>query len=446
MAADEGVLARAREVRELEDRVARLCGRLNALEGELAATIAQLFEKKAHEGEGWRSAGQYVAWLTGSARSRAHALVVTAQHLDEFPQTTARLTAGEISLDQTAAIVRTAPAWSDQVMAQCAGAMTPAQLTKAARIHHEADLAEHTRSRPDTPTPPVHESLSFHGHDAGGYQGRLRLDADHGAEFDVALRAHLDVLWGEWKHAGGKGPAPTAVDALMRMVRRAAEADRTGVDPIADHRRHLVVLHVDVATQVGEVHMGPAMPSWATEAWSCDATFQVMFTREGRVLGVGPARTLPRRLRLAVEHRDGGCRVPGCASRLVHLHHVQHHARGGVSETWNLIGLCPRHHRALHRGELRLSGTDADDPHGLTFTTAAGRPVTTPWVAVSPNAAQRLADLDHEPPRAQRPEGGRVDWRNVVPFPPTGGQASPVCPPRARGDRSSGDEPVTAGW
>jgi hypothetical protein len=210
------------------------------------------------------------------------------------------------------------------------------------------------------------------------------------------------------------------------MVRRAADADAAGLDGVGDHRRHLVVLHVDVATQVGQAHMGPALPAWVTEAWSCDATFQMLFASEGKALGVGPARTLPHRLRLAIEHRDGGCRVPGCGSRVVHLHHIHHHAQGGPSETWNLVGICPTHHRALHRGDLRLSGSDADDPHGLTFTTAYGHVLTAPLTAVPPEPARRTADRSNaeDGTKACRPEGGRVEWANVIPFPP--GTTRPV--------------------
>lgn len=446
MAATEGALARSRDIRELEDRVAHLCGRINALEGELTGTLAELFRLKAHEGVGWRSPGQYVAWLTGTARSRAGALVATAHAADHFPLVVGRLSRGEISLDQTAAIVRTAPPWSDKVMADCAGAMTPAQLAKTARIHQLADAAEQARHgtaqapTPTPPTPAVPESFQLHGLDAGGYQGHLRLDADHGAEFAAAIRAHLDVLWTEWKTAGGQGPSPKPVDALMRMMRRASEADAAGLGTSADHRRHLVVLHVDVSTRVGQAHMGPALPTWVTEGWSCDATFQTLFTQEGRPLGVGPTRTLPRRLRLAIEQRDGGCRVPGCGSLIVHLHHIHHHAHGGPSETWNLVAICPSHHRALHRHELLLTGNNADDPNGLTFTTASGRVMMAPLAAVTPDLAQRLADLNTDDQvKAQRPDGGRVDWRNVVPFPPSARAASPVALPSGSGDRSSGD-------
>jgi hypothetical protein len=445
MTTTQGVVHPEVQICELQRRAATLCGRINALEGELAAVVSDLFTLKAHQGGGWRSPGHYVAWLTGSARSRSSALTAAAEAIDVFPVVMGRLASGDISLDQTAAIVRTAPAWSDEVMAQAADAMTPAQLAKTARLHQVADRAQQARPQPDDapepPTPPVvDEFAQFHVDELGAYRGRLRLDADHGAEFEAALRAHLEVLWNEWKAAGGVGRPPRLVDALMRMMHRAADADRAGTGATLDHRRHLVVMHVDVASGIGQVHMGPVLPAWVTQEWSCDATFQMLFTKEGRSLGVGPSRTLPHRLRLAVEQRDGGCRVPGCGSRIVHLHHIHHHAHGGVSETWNLAGLCPRHHRGVHTGELVLHGTNADDPHGLTFTTARGHRLTGPQPTITPDAAQRLADLDPAAaPTAIRPEHGRVDWANVVPMPPRTPPPPPQPPPPTHDGGSGGD-------
>jgi len=70
------------------------------------------------------------------------------------------------------------------------------------------------------------------------------------------------------------------------------------------------------------------------------------------VLDVGRRlRTVDWRLRKALEARDGGCRFPGCGSRLrTHAHHIIPWAEGGETAMNNLVLLCPLHHRAVHEG------------------------------------------------------------------------------------------------
>ena len=104
----------------------------------------------------------------------------------------------------------------------------------------------------------------------------------------------------------------------------------------------------------------------------CDADCEVWFERHGQVIGSGRAtRTISRRLRRALEHRDRCCVVPGCgATRGLHAHHVRHWEDGGPTELDNLVLLCPFHHRLHHSGGITITGpaehlvvTDADGHH-----------------------------------------------------------------------------------
>jgi hypothetical protein len=84
-------------------------------------------------------------------------------------------------------------------------------------------------------------------------------------------------------------------------------------------------------------------------------------TSPGAVLDVGRrTRTIPPALRRALEVRDGGCRYPGCASRVTDAHHIEHWADGGQTRLENLLLLCRRHHRAVHEGRARVC-RGADD-------------------------------------------------------------------------------------
>jgi hypothetical protein len=97
---------------------------------------------------------------------------------------------------------------------------------------------------------------------------------------------------------------------------------------------------------------------------------------EGRVLEVGArTRTIPPALRRALEHRDRGCRFPGCSSRFTQGHHIKHWANGGPTTLSNLASLCRRHHRSVHEEGFevdRLPGGELEfrNPHGWVIVEA----------------------------------------------------------------------------
>jgi hypothetical protein len=83
------------------------------------------------------------------------------------------------------------------------------------------------------------------------------------------------------------------------------------------------------------------------------------------VLYVGrEERTVPPRLRRALEARDRHCQAPGCrrSARRCHAHHVRHWADGGATSIDNTLLLCERHHRALHGERLAISTDPAKRP------------------------------------------------------------------------------------
>jgi hypothetical protein len=74
-------------------------------------------------------------------------------------------------------------------------------------------------------------------------------------------------------------------------------------------------------------------------------------------------RTIPPRIRRALERRDRHCAFPGC--RVVvgrcHAHHVQHWENGGPTDLDNLVLICSRHHHAVHEGGWTVVPA-GDDP------------------------------------------------------------------------------------
>jgi hypothetical protein len=404
-------------------------GQLNALHGRIVALLAEGLALGS--AETWASTTHWVAWQAGLSRSAASALALLAERADELPATIGRLCEGRLSLDQAAPIARHAPTWAEDELSAMAEAMTPAQVSRCARLYRAADepdpandagadpgSADVPEPPADAPGDPAVEPSRFGAwfDDDGRFVCRGNLAVDDGVVVDAALRVHYDALWNEWKRRHPAEPAlpqPTWADAFVRMAERSLDVE-AAERPHA--QRCKVLVHVDLADDHAHAHthLGAGLPAGIWRWLACDATWQAVFEREGVPLGVGRARSIPERLRLAVEHRDGGCRVPGCGARYVQIHHVHHHGREGPTETWNLIALCPRHHRLHHLGRLAIHGTDADRLDGIRFIDQLGRTLGMVRRPRPPSGTE-------PPPTAARyrpPEGGRLDLRWVSPVPP----------------------------
>ncbi len=138
--------------------------------------------------------------------------------------------------------------------------------------------------------------------------------------------------------------------------------------------------HVHTDRPGAYLHHGPALPDCLRRQLLCDTRGAVVGLRDGRPVDVGRTRRIvPGPTRRIVENRDRGCRVPGCGRHHVEIHHIVHWLDGGPTNTWNLVALCPHHHRLHHRGLLHITG-NADRPDGLVFADrrrpASGRAIT----------------------------------------------------------------------
>ena len=131
------------------------------------------------------------------------------------------------------------------------------------------------------------------------------------------------------------------------------------------------------------------------ERITCDALVAPIWCDDGLPVSVGRSQHIvPDRTRRIVEHRDGGCRVPGCRhDRFVEVHHIIHWSAHGPTDTWNLICLCPRHHRLHHQGRLGITGNADVEPTASSSPT----PAAAPWSNREP---------DPSPPGHLHPRSG----------------------------------------
>jgi hypothetical protein len=154
-----------------------------------------------------------------------------------------------------------------------------------------------------------------------------------------------------------------------------------GLDPGAPGERYQVVVHVDAAAladaeQPGQsvLEDGVRVSAETSQRLACDASRVVMrHDADGRLVEVGArTRTIPPALRRALQHRDRGCRFPGCRVRFGQGHHLHHWAQGGPTTLSNLALLCRLHHRAVHEAGFQV---DREPDGALRFRRPDGRTV-----------------------------------------------------------------------
>lgn len=392
----------------LFEELAELTGQRNALDGRIVEIIAEIEHDELWGPTGARSIPALVAWKTGVSPGNAATIAAVAHRLAEFPRCAQGLREGRFSLDQVGVIAERAAEGSDEHYAQLAGVATVNQLRTAIKLEPRPE-PDPRPARSITKTTDEHSSC-----------WRITLNHLDAAKFDAALQSHLDALITEWKHdhddpgrtTDQTPPMPTNVDAFLRLVETSWDTE-TARRPHGQHTT--VVAHLDVNQQIGSLHLGPLLSDSERQYLTCDATCEVWFERDGELIGCGRStRTISRRLRRALEHRDRCCVVPGCgATRGLHAHHIRHWEDGGQTELPNLVLVCPYHHRLHHRGLITITGP----ANRLTITDNTGRPLS----------AASLARPPQQPPPTVAPcpgpTGERAQWWWYQPFQP---QAPPM--------------------
>ncbi|MDZ7887693.1 MAG: HNH endonuclease signature motif containing protein [Mycobacterium sp.] len=411
----------------LFEEIGELTGQRNAIDGRLVEIIAEIDGRGAEDGNalwgatGCRSLEALVAWKTGIAPRNAETMVAVAHRIDELPRCTQGLREGRVSLDQVGVIAERGGDGCDDHYAELVKAATVSQLRTAVK--------QEPRPEPDDKPEPKRKITKIEGDESTTW--RITLPRVEAAKFEAAHQSHRDALIAQWKRDhdtndsidpedGQKReydaertiseqapPFPDGVDAFMSLIEAGWDTD-VAARPHGAHTT--VVMHADVDKPVASLHLGPVLPDDDRRYLLCDATCEVWFERHGRPIGVGRAtRTVGRRLRRALEHRDQTCVVPGCgATRGLHAHHLVHWENGGPTELSNLVLLCPFHHRMHHRGGITLIGpaeqlkvTDSD---GETLTNRSlARPPTKPPPDVPP---------------CPGPLGERAQWWWYAPYEP----------------------------
>jgi len=237
---------------------------------------------------------------------------------------------------------------------------------------------------------------------------RGRLAPEVGAVLIQALTAAREALYQKANAqnvpAGTSGADASAEPPTMAQQQAdalaliAETALHRGMDPGTSDERYQVVVHVDAAVLADPdapgqsvLEDGTHVPAETSRRLACDASRVVMrHDADGRVTEVGArTRTIPPALRRALQHRDRGCRFPGCGVRFGQGHHIRHWAHRGPTTLSNLALLCRRHHRAVHEEGY---GVERQPDGELCFRRPDGRilPESPPPAAVPADPVEAL--------------------------------------------------------
>ncbi|MGH3507796.1 MAG: HNH endonuclease [Nocardioidaceae bacterium] len=417
-----------RELDAVEAEIADISGVLNVAHGRLVELVARVIEAELWKGWGIRSVEHWLTIRAGLSRTQANRIVATARRHAELPITMERLRAGELTLDQAAAVAALAPAHIDAQAASLAAVSTVTQLRSTLHRHQfvDEDTADAAADDSGGRSPDDTGSTLRGTSDGDGPQARgamapgfvsvhtdgprfglhADLPADDGALVEQALREAKDALF----QAGL--PSVTWADALLEICRRSLASE------MAPSRtaRYRTWIHLDVTG--GWVNQGGALPQGLLDKVTCDGVVQPLWIKDGRPVSVGRStRVIPERTRRLVLDRDQCCVFPGCGSRHhLEVHHLVHWRRGGPTDMANLAALCPAHHDAHHRGDFNVTG-NAEIAGSLQFIDRLGNPIPGP---VQPTPPPRGLAAAPRGSRYRPPTGEplRREWIHFPSAPP----------------------------
>src|SRR5947209_7129664 len=338
----------------LGDEIAELSAHLEAATAHLLDLIRE-FDAGGGWNNGFPSCANWLSWRVGIDMGAARERVRVARALGSLPRLADALARGELSYAKVRALTRVATPETEERLLAVGKAGTACHVERIVRGWRRVDQlgeARETESRQKSRALHVYQDAD------GMVVVRGRLTPEVGAVLIQALNAARDRLYAKARVNAPEGDPPLhgqqQADALGMIAEAALAHD---LDPGPSGDRYQVVLHVDAPVlcdpdQPGQSVLadGQHVPAGTSQRLACDASRVVMaHDADGRTVEISArTRTIPPALRRVLQHRDRGCRFPGCGLPFTQGHHIRHWAHGGPTTLSNLAMLCRRHHRCVH--------------------------------------------------------------------------------------------------
>ena len=184
----------------------------------------------------------------------------------------------------------------------------------------------------------------------GAYEFHGRMAPDAGARFDAAWEAHTDRIFRDARAAGQREPrAAYMADALVALATE-GPCKPVEIRVVADSSA-MARGHTEAGDRCEIMGIGP-IPVTTARALLDDAVVSVLVKDGDDITTVSsPKRTIPAKLRRALETRYPTCGVHGCANnQFLQIDHVRPIADGGPTSIDNTWRICPFHHaqKTLH--------------------------------------------------------------------------------------------------
>jgi len=364
------------ELEGLGDEIAEMSAHLEAATARLLDRIRE-FDERQGWNNGFRNCAAWLSWRVSLDPGAARERVRVARALGSLPLIAGALARGEISYAKARAVTRVATPETEERLLAIARNGTASHVEAIVRgwrrMDRKLECDEAKRQH-------LHRGLYVYEQEDGTVVVRGRLTAEAGAVLLRALEAGREKLY---PHRGPDVSAETPTypqqraDALALVAETALHHE---LDSGAPGERYVVTVHVDApvlkdAEERGQsvLEDGGRVSAETSQRMACDASRVVMRHDDaGRIIEIGArTRTIPPVLRRALQHRDQGCRFPGCGVRVAEGHHIHHWSQGGPTTLSNLALLCRRHHRAVHEEGFKVERTE----QGLVFTNPYGWPI-----------------------------------------------------------------------
>jgi hypothetical protein len=323
--------------------VAQERARLERREG---TTLLCAFRERVHRHLGYGAFAEYTDRHLGYCHRTTADKLRTAEALEQLPELARAQNEGRLNGSAVRELARVATAETESAWIEAA---------RGRRVR-EIERMVSGRARGDSPTSAPRPELEKH-------VLRFEVSAETLAAFRETMRRINEQ----------SGEKLDDDSALLLMARAALSASTVDGD----------------AASLGRANYQVAV----FECQHCKRAFQPAGADTVEIDASTPRATqsVPPAIRRQVLLRDHKrCQVPGCRNTLgLDVHHIQPRSEGGTHGASNLLGLCSVHHRAVHEGELHVSGLAPDQ---LVFQHADGTPYGGPVSAPRADVCKKVFD------------------------------------------------------